>query len=64
MSMLKTFRVRFAVVDYYTIEIKAKNRAAAISEAKGLYLGHFQDAYTFDIAHGGTRDWQAEEEQS
>lgn len=61
MSKLKTFRVRFAVVDYYAIKVKSKNPVAAISEAKEIFFERFLDGYTFDIAQGGAHEWQAEE---
>jgi hypothetical protein len=58
---LNAYRVTFCVLDYYTIELKARDANSAIEKAQGLYERHGEEPFTFDISQGGTDNWDAEE---
>ncbi len=61
---LKTYRVKFAVVDYYTIDVRATGPDSAIEIARKLRGEHGEDpdvGFVFDIIDGGDDFWQVEE---
>jgi 1,2-phenylacetyl-CoA epoxidase PaaB subunit len=58
---VKTFRVCFCVLDYYSIELKAHDDDAAIQKAQDLYDRRGEEPFTFDLSQGGTDNWEAEE---
>lgn len=61
MSRLKTYRVSFCVLDYYTIDLKARDDEAALEKAQDLYEQRGEEPFTFDISRGGNNQWEAEE---
>lgn len=64
MTAIKTFQVRFSVVDHYSTEIKARSEAEAVAKATALYKAEHEDAFELDISEGGPCNWDAEEVQS
>lgn len=62
-----TYRVRFCVIDHYTIDVKATGPEAAVEQARSLRDVHGEDpqlGFVFNITEGGDRCWQAEEVRS
>lgn len=62
----KTFRVRFCVTDWYSIDVEATDPKAAIDVARHCYdqegASH-KYGFVFDIDRGGESDWAATEVQ-
>ena len=61
MSEMHHYRVRFAVRDYYVIDVVSKTANDAKQIAKDLYYRHGEDpthGILFDLSDGGTEDWQ------
>lgn len=60
----KTFRVRFCVTDWYSIDVEAANPDSAIDVARHCYdqegASH-KYGFVYDIDRGGESDWTAEE---
>ena len=61
MSRLKTFRVRFCVRDFYTIDLKARDADEAEEQAMDLYDRLGEEPFEFDNSDGGTDEWNVEE---
>ena len=60
-ATLKTFRVSFCALDYYIIELRARDGDSAIEKAEDLYNRHGKKPFTFDLLQGGTDHWVAQE---
>ena len=62
----KTFRVRFCVTDWYSIDVEAANPDSAIDVARHCYdqegASH-KYGFVIDISRGGESDWTAKEVQ-
>lgn len=60
-ATLKTFHVSFCALDYYIIELRARDEDTAIEKAEDLYTRQGEKPFTFDLSQGGTDHWEAEE---
>lgn len=60
-ATLKTARVNFCALDYYTVEPRVGAVDTAIDKAKDLYNRHGEKPFTFDLSQGGTDHWEAHE---
>lgn len=56
----KTFRIRFSVCDFYSVELKARSEDEALAKAEDLYSNEGEALFTMDLSEGGTDDWDAE----
>ena len=61
LAPIKTFRVSFFARDYYTIDLKARDKSSAVAKAMDLHRRHGEEPFEFDISQGGTGQWEAEE---
>ena len=61
MSRLKTFRVRFCVRDFYTVELEARDAQHAEEKAQDLYDRFGEECFELDLTDGGTDQWDVEE---
>lgn len=60
-TLLKTYRVRFCVRDFYAIELKARDADEAEQIAHDLYDHFGEERFELDLSDGGTEDWDVEE---
>ncbi len=61
MTELHTFRVSFAVTDWYEADIAAPDAETAVRYAQAFYEDDGEAAFTLDLERGGTGCWQTRE---
>lgn len=59
----KTYRVRFAVRDWYEGTVKARTRHEALARGQAVYMKEGEAAFVQALSEGGLEAWEAEEDE-